>query len=375
MKGKNIPNIHRHNPPEWFKKSDFGIFIHWGLYSVPAFAPAETEDFAAILRTKSPGYLFANQPYAEWYKNSMMIKDSPVYRFHKDHYGDMSYEEFARTFKQTAKNVDVEEWTSLFSAAGAKYVVVVTKHHDGFVMYNTRHKNPRVDGFNLDFDFVGDLAQACRARGMRFGVYYSSLLDWTFTGKPITKVSDLFLCNNNSREYMDYCRNHWLELIDRYKPDILWSDIGYPADPRLEDLFRYYYEQVPEGVVNDRWTQFPNWLRNPLGRKLLDVLAAKWMKADGDYDVKYYDYRTIEYTSEWRRNDVWFEMCRGMDKSFGYNKYSNPKDFITAEEVRKTIDEIYPKKGRLLLNVGPDENGNIPEYQRKVLADLQNYKT
>ena len=99
------------------------------------------------------------------------------------------------------------------------------------------------------------------------------------------------------------------------------------------------------------------------------------MKADGDYDVKYYDYRTIEYTSEWRRNDVWFEMCRGMDKSFGYNKYSNPKDFITAEEVRKTIDEIYPKKGRLLLNVGPDENGNIPEYQRKVLADLQNYKT
>ena len=105
MKGKNIPNIHRHNPPEWFKKSDFGIFIHWGLYSVPAFAPAETEDFAAILRTKSPEYLFANQPYAEWYKNSMMIKDSPVYRFHKDHYGDMSYEEFARTLNKQQKTL------------------------------------------------------------------------------------------------------------------------------------------------------------------------------------------------------------------------------------------------------------------------------
>lgn len=370
-KSKSTPNIHRHNPPKWFRKSDFGIFIHWGLYSVPAYAPVDTEDFASILQNESPEYLFANQPYSEWYKNSILIKDSPAYKYHKEHYGDMAYEEFAKTFKQSAKNVDVEDWASLFSDAGAKYVVLVTKHHDGFVMYNTNHPNPRLGNYCLDFDFVGDLARACRSKGMRFGVYYSSLLDWTFTDKPVTRVSELFLGNNNSREYMDYSRSHWLELIDRYQPDILWSDIGYPADSRLEDLFRYYYDKVPEGLVNDRWSQFPNWLRNPLGKKLLDRVAAKWLAAGGDFDVKYYDYRTIEYTSEWKESDVWFEMCRGMDKSFAYNKFSNPQDFITAQEVKDIIADIHPKKGRLLLNVGPDENGVIPEYQRQILTELR----
>lgn len=370
-KNKNTPNVHRYDPPEWFQKSDFGIFIHWGLYSIPAYAPVNTEDFATIVREKPAEYLFANQPYSEWYKNSMSIEGSPAYKHHKRHYGDMAYEEFSKEFIQNARNVDVEKWASLFRSAGAKYVVLVTKHHDGFVMFNTQHSNPNISNYNLDFDFTGDLARACRAQGMRFGVYYSSLLDWTFTKQPIKTVSGLFLENNNKKEYMDYCRNHWLELIDRYHPDILWSDIGYPADSRLEDLFAYYYREVPEGLVNDRWTQFPNWLRNPLGKKLMDQIAAKWMAGGGEYDVKYYDYRTIEYTSDWKENDIWFEMCRGMDKSFAYNKYSQPENFITAQEIKNIIADIHPKKGRLLLNVGPDEKGVIPEYQQQVLAELR----
>ena len=80
---------------------------------------------------------------------------------------------------------------------------------------------------------------------------------------------------------MDYSRSHWLELIDRYQPDILWSDIGYPADSRLEDLFRYYYDKVPEGLVNDRWSQFPNWLRNPWGKSCLIGLQQNgWQPAE-----------------------------------------------------------------------------------------------
>lgn len=368
---KKAVNIHRDDPPEWFKQSDLGIFIHWGVYSVPAYAPVDTEDFATIVREKPAEYLFANQPYAEWYKNSMAIEDSPADKYHKKHYGDMPYEEFAKAFMQSAKNVDVERWADMFSSAGAKYVVLVTKHHDGFVMFDTKHPNPKLGNYNLDFDFVGDLAMACRGKGMRFGVYYSSLLDWTFTDKPVTTVSGLFLGNNNTKEYMNYCRNHWLELIDRYKPDILWSDIGYPVDQRLEDLFAYYYQKAPEGLVNDRWTQFPNWMRNPIGKKLMDKVASKWMAGGGDYDVKYYDYRTIEYTSDWKESDIWFEMCRGMDKSFAYNKYSKPSDFINSYEIKDIIDDIYPKKGRLLLNVGPDENGVIPEYQQQVLAEMR----
>jgi alpha-L-fucosidase len=370
-KAKSI-NIHRKDPPQWFRESDFGIFIHWGLYSVPAYAPTEIEDFGTIIQKGSFEYLFKNQPYAEWYKNSIGIEGSYAQKYHNEHYGGMPYEKFADTFRETAKNVDPDEWAEYFSKAGAKYVVLVSKHHDGFVMFNSAQENPNIKNYMLDFDFAGDLAKACRKRGMRYGIYYSSLLDWTFTDKPIRSAADLMLGNDNSRRYMDYCYNHWLEIIERYRPDILWSDIGYPQDSRLENIFTKYYETVPEGMVNDRWVQFPNWMRNPLCKAIFNSMVKRKLKS-GSTDlgeVKYYDYRTIEYTSEWKENDIWFEMCRGMDKSFAYNKYSRKEDHITADEVRQLIAELYPKKGRLLLNVGPDRNGDIPIYQKAVLEEL-----
>ena len=227
-------------------------------------------------------------------------------------------------------------------------------------------------GYNLDFDHVGNLAAACRKRGMRFGVYYSSLIDWTFTKKPIDSAGDLFLSNDNSRTYCDYCFNHWKEIIDRYSPDVLWGDIGYPTDPRLEELFAYYYKAVPEGVVNDRWGQWPKFLRNPIGRAFVNYAAKKVLRENPGIllDTKYYDFRTLEYSSDWQENDLYFEVCRGMDKSFGFNQFSRPQDYITADEVRAIIAEVVPKKGRLLLNVGPDSLGRIPDYQVKILEEL-----
>lgn len=373
MASHPIINIHRQNPPAWFRQADFGIFIHWGLYSVPAYAPVELSDFNTIIREKSAKYLFENQPYAEWYKNSIEIEGSPAWRYHREHYGDMPYEDFAETFRKTAKNADPDEWAARFYRAGAKYVVLVSKHHDGFVLFDSRQQNPHVKDYMLDFDFAGQLAAACRKKGLRFGVYYSSLLDWTFTQKPVRSTADMLLGNDRSRQYADYCYDHWIEIIDRYRPDILWSDIGYPADRRIEQLFAYYYAAVPDGMVNDRWGQWPNMLRNSVGRALFNVAANIVQKNGGGNpaDAQYYDYRTIEYTEKWERDDVWFEMCRGMDKSFGYNKYSRPQDYITADEVRRLIAELRPKKGRLLLNVGPDENGAIPPYQKAILHELE----
>lgn len=372
MKQSTHPNIHRENPPDWFRKSDFGIFIHWSVSSVPAYAPVDVEDYGELVKTKPPQYLFMHNPYADWYQNTMGIEGSPTWQHHREQYGGAPYTAFAPEFRERAKNVDADSWAELFMRAGAKYVVAVTKHHEGFVLYDTKHKNPKIGGYSLDFDHIGNLARACRARGMRFGVYYSSLLDWTFTKDPIQSAAGLFLGNDNSRLYMDYCYNHWIELIDRYKPDVLWSDIGYPADKRLERLFAYYYEQVPEGVVNDRWGQFPNWLRNPLGKALVNRAAEKYLKNNtGEpLETKYYDFRTIEYTADWKENGLWFEMCRGMDKSFGYNRMSRPQDYITAQQVRDIIGEIAPKKGRLLLNVGPDSYGVIPAHQVSVLEEL-----
>ena len=137
----------------------------------------------------------------------------------------------------------LESWADLFKQAGAKYVVVVSKHHDGFVMYDTKVENPRMPGYNLDFDHVGNLAAACRKRGMRFGVYYSSLIDWTFTKKPIDSAGDLFLSNDNSRTYCDYCFNHWKGIIDITAR----TCFGAISDtlPRVLKSFAYYYKAVP----------------------------------------------------------------------------------------------------------------------------------
>ncbi len=373
MAKKKVVNIHRQNPPDWFQQSDFGIFIHWGMATIPAYAPVDVPDYGQMAVTMSPEEMFTNIPYVEWYQNSLRIAGSPVQKYHREHYGDQPYTEFAAEFRERAKNVDVEHWMALCARTGAKYVVAVTKHHDGFVLYDTKVKNPNIDNYHFDFDYIGDLARACRKNGMRFGVYYSSLLDWTFTDRPITSASGLLLSNDNSRRYMDYCYAHWMELIDRYEPDVLWSDIGYPADKRLPELFKYYYSKVPEGVVNDRWGQFPNFLRNAIGRAIVDKAAAKILKsgASEPLDTPYFDYRTIEYTSKWKDNGLYFEMCRGMDKSFGYNQYSRPEDYITPEEVKAIVAEIYPKKGRLLLNFGPDSYGTIPPFQEQILKELE----
>ena len=373
---KKTVNIHRQNPPQWFRDAGFGIFIHWGLYSVPAYAPVEAESFDVMVREKTQEYLFQNQPYAEWYKNSIAIDGSPAQAYHREHYGDMPYEDFALTFRETAKNADPAQWADCFCKAGAKYVVLVSKHHDGFVLFNSKLQNPNIANYMLDFDFTGQLAAACRKKGLRFGVYYSSLLDWTFTQKPVINPGTLLLGNDNSRRYTDYCYGHWMEIIERYRPDILWSDIGYPADRRLPALFDAYYNAVPDGLVNDRWVQMPNILRSSLGIAAANAIAKKVQSSTSEKPLpaKYYDYRTLEYTDQWTGSGVWFESCRGMDKSFAYNKFSRAEDYITVEEVHRLIRNMHTqrsKKGRLLLNVGPDENGVIPEYQQVILTGLQ----
>ncbi len=364
-----LVNIHRKKAPAWFESADFGIFIHWGLYSVPAFAPAP-------LKSKHPTQFqhWQTQPYAEWYCNSMMFPDGPTGRYHQEHYGAKPYSDFAKDFQKTASQVDVNAWADAFKAAHAKYVVVVTKHHDGFVMYDTQVKNRRKPGYNLKFDFVGQLAKAVRARGMRFGVYYSSLLDWTFKHQRIQNAATFLLNSDHSQEYRDYVWGQWHELIERYHPDILWSDIGYPQDERLPQLFADYYKAVPEGMVNDRWGDYPGWMRHqalfPLFNLGADYVTWKQRRHPKIGPAQYYDYRTLEYQTTWTGATDYYEITRGMDYSFGYNQAAQPENFVTAQQVRNMVDAARPKRGRLLLNVGPKADGSLPDPQMKVLRDL-----
>jgi alpha-L-fucosidase len=132
--------------PEWFKNSPFGIFIHWGAYSVPAWA----EPIGA-LGTIADGQWFAHNPYAEWYMNTIRIDGSPAQAHHQEVFGGVEYDELLDQWK--AENFDPQDWAALFKATGADYVVPTTKHHDGITLWdgpgtgerNTVHRGPHRD--------------------------------------------------------------------------------------------------------------------------------------------------------------------------------------------------------------------------------------
>ena len=268
-----LRSVNAHPLPAWYDDAKLGIFVHWGPYSVPAFAPRRPESAEPEV---GGGLGFAESTYAEWYQNSLRIKGSPVQQYHLKTYGaDFRYEQFAPQFNATLDGWDPEAWAELFARAGAKYVVLVTKHHDGFLMWNSRHPNPHLKDWQVTRDVVGELTDSVSARGLKMGLYYSSLLDWTYTQRPITSLADLVAGSDTSREYRAYIERHWLELIERYDPWVLWSDIGYPPGYDLPKLFAHYYNRKPEGVVDDRWLQLPKVLFSRPGRALINLMLKR----------------------------------------------------------------------------------------------------
>jgi alpha-L-fucosidase len=135
-------SLKSHQVPEWFHDAKFGIFIHWGLYSVPAFAVGKLELDESMKRGMEEH--FKNNPYAEWYLNSLRITESPTEKYHKENYGEnFSYDDFVPLFNEEIKRWEPDEMVDVFKRAGAKYVVLVTKHHDGFLLWPSKHPNPK----------------------------------------------------------------------------------------------------------------------------------------------------------------------------------------------------------------------------------------
>ena len=152
------------------------------------------------------GNPFGNNPYAEWYLNSLRIDGSPTQKHHLATYGkDFDYYKFIGIFNEKNKNWRPDEWASTFRQAGAQYVVLTTKHHDGFRLWPSEVVNPHADGRDLNprRDLVGDLTTAVRGAGLKMGLYYSGGLDWTFTSAPIHSVPDLILACRRVRNMRD----------------------------------------------------------------------------------------------------------------------------------------------------------------------------
>jgi len=362
-------SVDRHPVPDWYHDAKFGIFIHWSLCCVPAFAPTDKGDIMEILRNEGSRAMFANQPYSEWYLNSLRIKGSPAYEYHVKTYGaDFDYYEFAKDFNAALDTWDPAGWADLFKQVGARYVVLVTKHHDGFLLWPSKRLNPMRPGLHAARNVVGELSEEVKARGMRMGFYYSSPYDWTFTQKPITDLAMSLVRIPGTSEYREYANSHWYELIDTYDPSVLWSDIGYPDGVNINEIFAYFYNKTPDGVVNERWGQTNSLTRSlcvtPGVKQVISWYAKRlWLQGKTSPPGVHYDFTTPEYTSFSEVSKEKWECTRGIGKSFGYNKQERPEDFLGVPELVRLLVDIVSKNGNLLLNVGPKPGGEIPEVQ------------
>ncbi len=351
-------SLRSHTVPDWYHDAKLGIFIHWGLYSVPGWAPP-TGDLDKVVAEQGWEAWFKNNPYSEWYLNSLRFPDSPTRRYHAKTYGeDFGYDGFVPMFEEAVRSWNPDEWAALFEGIGAKYVVLVTKHHDGFALWPTPRSSPHKEGYHTGRDLVGELTASVRERGMRMGLYYSGGLDWTFNRSVVRDLPSLYQTIPQEAEYVEYADAHWRELIERYAPSILWNDIGYPTDANLPELFAYYYNVVPEGVINDRFGQQPP-TKIPSQGEVIGPTAAEHL-----------DFRTPEYTFYTDIQAIKWEVCRGVGHSFGYNRAEGPQDHIPVDDLIRLLVDVVSKNGNLLLNIGPMADGTIPDLQRERLEGL-----
>ena len=344
-------SISQHPLPEWYQDAKLGIFIHWGLYSVPGWAEGTKTPLEEILANTAGEEWFANNPYAEWYLNSLRIEGSATEAHHNATYGaDFSYYDFVPEFNEAIQGWDPNEWASVFSDVGAQYVVLTTKHHDGFLLWPSDTPNPQRENYFASRDLVGELTEAVENQGMKMGLYYSSGLDWTFNDQVIKTFPDLFTAVPQQPEYAAYIDTHWRELMERYDPWLLWADIGSPEAFDAVDLIADYYNEKPEGVVNNRHKfQLPT-----------DTAQAP----------VHHDFTTPEYQVLDSIAEAKWETCRGIGLSFGYNQTEDVDEFLSVDELVDSFVDIVSKNGNLLLNVGPKADGTIPEGQKVRLEGL-----
>jgi len=325
--------------PEWYRDAKLGFFVHWGLYTVPAWAVTDAE----FVPTEDA---YAHHLYAEWYGNTVRIPSSPTRLRHEETYGvGVSYEDLAERWDAGA--FDADAFVATLAAAGGRYLVPTTKHHDGFCLWDTATTSFNAVRRGPGRDLVAELHGAARDAGLRYGVYFSGALDWHVGDfPPIESDTDLFRFRRNDPRFARYAAAQLEELVDRFQPDILWNDIEWPDGGKdrspfaLAALFERYFSRVPDGVVNDRW------------------------------GVPYHGFLTREYSFVEDVLPQPWEATRGLGRSFGYNQAESETESLSGAELVRLLVDVVSKNGNLLLNVGPTMDGGIPDVQRAALGVL-----
>lgn len=342
-------SLDAHPVPEWFHDAKLGIFIHWGVYAVPAWAPTDADIGGEDA-----------SPYAEWYPYYMYREGTPTAAYHREQYGDdVEYADFIPEWD--ASDWDPDRWADLFDDVGAGYVVLTGEHHDGFPLWDSHYARYNAAEMGPERDVVSELCEAVRERDLRFGAsyhanysYYQPGFDGPFGHPDFAPGHPHDDDAGPGSEYVDFMNAKHRELIRRYEPDLLWFDVPM-ADAghlRARELIAEYYERAAsrgqEVVVNDRAST------DSLGLTL-DV---------DEGSVEFHgDFMTPEYGSFDRIRDEKWEACRGIGHSFGYNRAETDDDHLEPADLIRTFVDVVSKNGNLLLNVGPRADGRIPEPQ------------
>jgi alpha-L-fucosidase len=330
-------SIDKRPTPAWFADAKFGIFIHWGVYSVPAYAPV------------IPGKL----AYSEWYWHQMTEgRDNPkanavetgTWAYQQKVYGaDFAYQNFAPQFR--AQLFDPDQWASILADSGAKYIVPTSKHHEGFAMWPSKEASAtwgrpwNAAEIGPKRDLLGDLTDAVRRKGLRAGIYYS-LYEW---------YNPLWL-TDKPRYVREHMFPQFKDVVTRYKPAIIFSDGEWDlssAEWRSPELLAWLFNDSPakdEVVINDRWGK--------------------------DTRHKHGGYWTTEYTAGMSGVEHLWEENRGMGFSYGYNRAERLEDYHTGRELVLMLVDIVSRGGNLLLDIGPAADGTIPVIMQDRLHEI-----
>lgn len=341
----NWDSLSTHPLPEWFRNAKFGIFIHWGVYSVPAFGN-------------------------EWYPRNMYIQGSSEYEHHIKTYGphkEFGYKDFIPMFK--AEKFDAAEWADLFQKAGARYVVPVAEHHDGFQMYKSELSHWNAYEMGPKRDTLGELCREFAARGLVNGSSSHRVEHWFFMGHgkefdsdikdPMERrdfywpamqerdLQDIYSEPMPTQEYLEDWLVRTCELIDSYRPKLLYFDwwIQHSSvKPYLKKLAAYYYNRAEEWgeevLINYKHDAFM------FGTAVVDIERGQF----ADMKPYYWQTDTAVALNSW---------C-----------YTENNQYRNASEIICDLVDIVSKNGNLLLNIGPKADGMIPKKDAEILLEI-----
>jgi len=309
--------------PAWFRDAKFGIFIHWGVYAVPGY-------------TTKGGY-------AEWYQHGLETGDSARKEYHRKRFGNLTYYDLADQFKAELYNPD--EWARLFEKSGAKYMVLTSKHHDGYALWPNndasrtwgRGWNSLVTGPRRDL--LGDLFRAVRKTSVRAGMYYS-LYEWF---NPLWK-------SDQEKYVSTHVWPQMKELINNYQPDVFWTDGDWDASDatwKSKEFLAWMYNESP---VKDKVVTYDRW-----GSGIRFKQGAVF---------------TPEYQPELDFDQHYWEESRGMGYSYGYNREEDAWDYNSAQSLIYHLIDKVSRGGNFLLDIGPDAHGKIPPIMQERLLDI-----